>query len=361
MPGRSRASRQQIHPSIHTSDAGCAVDAALAREIAAALTAWFAREGRDYPWRQTQDPYAILVSEVMLQQTQIATVLGRGYYARWMAQFPDVQTLAAASEPEILKAWEGLGYYSRARNLQKAAQAVVREHSGIFPRSHAAVLALPGVGRYTAGAVVSFAWNDPAPLVDGNVARVLTRLFAFAEPVDSTAGQRWLWATAEGLVPQDDARRFNSGLMELGQRVCTPRAPQCGICPLGKFCASREAAPESLPVKRAAPAVELRTEHAILTVKQNRLLMRQETGRRRQGLWMLPERPEESLTESLRPLLSRTQYAITRYRVTLCIYEAPGESPGPGEEWVALADLPHIAMPGPWRRAVEAALKARSC
>lgn len=360
MPGQSRTSCQQIPPAHEAAPASDAVDPVLAQDIAAAITAWFAREGRDYPWRQTQDPYAILVSEVMLQQTQIATVLGRGYYARWMAQFPDVQTLAAAGEAEILKAWEGLGYYSRARNLQKAAQAVVRDHGGVFPRSHAAVLALPGVGRYTAGAVVSFAWNEPAPLVDGNVARVLARLFAFAEPVDSTAGQRWLWAVAECLVPRADARRFNSGLMELGQRLCTPRAPQCGLCPLARCCAARGADPESLPVKRAAPAVELRTEHAVLTARNGRLLMRQETGRRRQGLWMLPERPESHLTETLRPLLSRTQYAITRYRVTLCIYDAPDESPAPGEEWVPLTDLPHIAMPGPWRRAVEAALKVRS-
>ena len=143
--------------------------------IAADLVEWFRKAGRDYPWRRTRDPYAILVSEVMLQQTQISTVLDRGYYAKWLAQFPNFAVLAAAPESEILKAWEGLGYYRRARNLQRLAQTVVAEHGGVFPNEPTAIRALPGIGPYTAGAIASFAFGLPEPIVDGNVARVLSR------------------------------------------------------------------------------------------------------------------------------------------------------------------------------------------
>ena len=220
----------------------------------AALLTWFRAEGRDYPWRQTEDPYSILVSEMMLQQTQIATVLGRGYYQRWMDTFPDVATLAAASEPDILRVWEGLGYYSRARNLQKAAQAVVAQHGGEFPRGVEGLLGLPGIGRYTAGAVASFAWNLPAPLVDGNVARVFTRLFACDDPIDKPAVQQQLWAWADALLCRTEPRLYNSALMELGQRICTPRSPACLICPVQSCCASAGPAAAGRPNKSPACA-----------------------------------------------------------------------------------------------------------
>ena len=197
----------------------------------ALLLAWFRASGRDYPWRRTRDPYAILVSEVMLQQTQIATVLGLGYYQRWMAALPDLAALAAASEPEILRLWEGLGYYSRARNLQKTAQAVLALPNAAFPSSPAELRALPGIGPYTAAALASFAWNLPAPLVDGNVARVLARLFACDDPIDRPPMQAQLWAWADALLCRAEPRLYNSALMELGQRFCTPRAPACLLCP----------------------------------------------------------------------------------------------------------------------------------
>ena len=188
------------------------------------LLDWFRATGRDYPWRRTQDPYAILVSEMMLQQTQIATVLGRDYYQRWMTSFPDLATLAAASEPEILRAWEGLGYYRRARNLQKTAQAVLALPDAAFPRSLPGLLALPGIGPYTAAALASFAWNLPAPLVDGNVARLLARLLGSDAPIDRPPMQAQLWAWADALLCRAEPRLYNSALMELGQRLCTPRA-----------------------------------------------------------------------------------------------------------------------------------------
>ena len=316
----------------------------------AALLTWFRAEGRDYPWRQTEDPYAILVSEMMLQQTQIATVLGRGYYQRWMDTFPDVATLAAAAEPDILRVWEGLGYYSRARNLQKAARAVLADHSSEFPRSVAGLLSLPGIGRYTAGAVASFAWNLPAPLVDGNVARVFTRLFACDDPIDRPAMQQQLWAWAEALLSREEPRHYNSALMELGQRICTPRSPACLICPVQSCCASAGPAAASRPNKSPARAIVAVIEHALFARRDGKVLLHQESGKRRQGLWKLPERsPAE--TADLPEILTAT-YAITHHRVALHIHAAPGATAQTGESWHPLADLPALPMPGPYRKAL---------
>ncbi len=320
------------------------------------LLTWFRAEGRDYPWRQTEDPYAILVSEMMLQQTQIATVLGRGYYQRWMDTFPDVATLAAASEPDILRVWEGLGYYSRARNLQKAAQAVAAEHGGEFPRSAAGLLALPGIGRYTAGAVASFAWNLPAPLVDGNVARVFTRLFACDDPIDRPPMPEQLWIWAAALLHPTEPRLYNSALMELGQRICTPRSPACLICPVQSVCASAGPAAASRPNKSPARATVAVTEHALFAQRDNKILLHQESGKRRQGLWKLPERPPAE-TAAL-PEIMTTAYAITHHRVTLHIHHAPGATARTGETWHPLADLPRLPMPGPYRKALNQLLSA---
>lgn len=323
-----------------------------APEFQAKLLAWFRAEGRDYPWRQTEDPYAILVSEVMLQQTQIATVLGRGYYDRWMNAFPDVAALAAASEPAILRVWEGLGYYSRARNLQKTAQAVLALHGGHFPESVEGLLALPGIGPYTAGAVASFAWNLPAPLVDGNVARVLTRLMACDLPIDQPPMPRRLWEWAGILLNRKDARLHNSALMELGQRICTARSPACLICPVNACCASAGPAAASRPKKSAARATVLVIEHTLLAIHDHKILLHQETGRRRQGLWKLPLRTAEE-TAAL-PLLHTAQYAITHHRVTLHIH-APSSPPAArqDESWHPLADLPQLPFPGPYRKALD--------
>ena len=316
----------------------------------AALIMWFRTEGRDYPWRQTEDPYAILVSEMMLQQTQIATVLGRGYYQRWLETFPDVATLAAASEPDILRVWEGLGYYSRARNLQKAAQAVLTAHGGEFPRTLAGLLSLPGIGRYTAGAVASFAWNLPAPLVDGNVARVFSRLFASDEPIDKPAMQQQLWAWAEALLSQSEPRLYNSALMELGQRICTPRSPACLICPVQSVCASAGSAAASRPKKSPARATVLVIEHALFAKRDGKILLHQESGKRRQGLWKLPERSAAE-TAALPEILTAT-YAITHHRVTLHVHAAPNSVAALGETWHLMANLPTLPMPGPYRKAL---------
>jgi A/G-specific adenine glycosylase len=325
----------------------------LSRTIAAALEAWFAENARDYPWRRTQDPYAILVSEVMLQQTQIPTVLDRGYYTRWMDRFPDLANLAAAEEKEVLSAWEGLGYYRRARNLQRLAQIILQDHGGVFPRDFASIRALPGVGPYTAGAVASFAFDEAAPIVDGNVARVLARVYDDATPVDSTLGQKALWARAESLVKAAQSpRAFNGALMELGQRVCRTGQPDCVACPLKPHCATKT--PEQLPVKIKKTVTTEVTERVFFLRENDCVLLHQETGSRRTGLWKLPALPPDTLP----PVLHKSTYAITRYKVTLWVHDAPpARQEIENAKLVPIAELASLPMPSPYRRALAAVMK----
>jgi A/G-specific adenine glycosylase len=220
----------------------------------ATLTDCYRRHGRAFPWRQTRDPYAILVSEFMLQQTQVAAVIP--YYNEWFRRFPDFATLARAPESDILHAWQGLGYYARARNLHAVAKTVQHCHGGKFPRNLAAISELPGVGRYTANAVATFAFDQPVPIVETNTARVLARLFDFHETIDRAAGQEELWNRARTLVPKYSASIYNSALVDLGALICSPRQPKCRICPVKKFCRARD--PETLPNKKArAPTLRL--------------------------------------------------------------------------------------------------------
>lgn len=205
-------------------------EAGLVRE----LGAWFDRVARDLPWRRTSDPYAIWLSEVMLQQTRVDTVVD--YYARFMQRFPSVEALAEAPLGDVLSVWSGLGYYRRARELHLAAREITAHHGGRLPETAEALRGLRGVGRYTAGAIASIAYGQQEPLVDGNVARVLARLFVVEEDVRSAAGQRVLWALAARLVPKDRPGRFNEALMELGATVCAPRAPRCHVCPVVAHC-----------------------------------------------------------------------------------------------------------------------------
>lgn len=335
-----------------TSEIGEIVgDEAGAESFRSALVEWFRSEGRDYPWRRTRDPYAILVSEAMLQQTQIATVLGRGYYVRWMDAFPTWEALAGASEDEILKLWEGLGYYNRARNLRRAAEIVVNEHGGRLPEDLEAIGALPGVGRYTAGAVFSFAFDRPAPIVDGNISRVFSRLFAFGEPVNVPAGAARIWAWAEALVSPTLPRLYNSALMELGQRICRPAAPTCGECPVAVWClANRRGETANYPVKKKPVPVTLREEHVVIALRNGRVYLRPETGGRRRGLWRLPELSSE-VAADLDELFCFS-YPITRYRVTLRVHEsAAGAVPdecGSDGDWFPRAradDLPPLGSP----------------
>ncbi len=325
--------------------------------LRAALHRWFAEVGKDYPWRRTRDPYEVLVSEVMLQQTQVATVLGRGYYRRWLERFPDLAALAAAPEEEVLRAWEGLGYYSRARNLHAAAKAVVAGHGGEFPREVERIAALPGVGRYTAGAVACFAFGQAVATVDANIARVLARLFDHRERVDTAKGAERLWGWAAELVPGRGAREWNSALMELGQTLCRAKAAACDLCPAAAWCACAD--PLALPMKKPRPKVTEVDEHVLVAVRGGRILLQQETGRRRRGLWKLPARAPAQLGD-LAPT-GRRRYSITRYRVTMHLYQTgEAQAAGPDERWFDLAELPGLPMPSPYRRAVEALFSLRA-
>lgn len=210
------------------------LDEAKIRAFQMRLLRWFRRYGRDLPWRRTRDPYEILVSEVMLQQTQVDRV--REFYGRFLQEYPTVQDLAAARPARVRESWDGLGYYARARNLHAAARTIIRQHQGRFPRRLADVLALPGVGRYTAGAVVSFAYGEPAPILDTNVRRVLSRVFVRRQASSQVGQERRLWALAEAVVPAGEAWAFNQALMDFGATVCTARNPRCPTCPLRILC-----------------------------------------------------------------------------------------------------------------------------
>lgn len=218
-------------------------------DISRRLCEWYGHNMRDLPWRSTRSPYLIWVSEIILQQTQVAQ--GLDYYNRFVGRFPDVASLAAAEEDEVLRYWQGLGYYSRARNMRRAAMDIMTRFGGQFPRSYEALLSLRGVGDYTAAAIVSFAWNLPYPVVDGNVYRVLSRLFAIDTPIDTTTGKKVFQELAGSLLDPADAGTHNQAIMELGALVCSPRDPDCASCPLMDSCLAHARGVEtSYPVKR---------------------------------------------------------------------------------------------------------------
>ena len=265
------------------------------------LLSWYARNKRDLPWRRTKDPYRIWVSEVMLQQTQVDTVIP--YYERWMKRFPTINALAKASLDEVLKVWEGLGYYARARNLHKAAKLIREEHKGKFPDSYEEIHRLPGIGDYTAGAISSIAFNLPTPVLDGNVTRVLCRLFAIRQDPKSPKTQEKLWRLAGSLLPKKNPGDFNQALMELGALVCLPELPRCLFCPLPSACEARKIGLElSLPVRTQKKPLPTVSVSVALLWKDGKLLIqrRPEQGLLG-GLWEFPggkiekeETPEEA-------------------------------------------------------------------
>ncbi len=327
-------------------------------ELSQALVDWFLEHGKDYPWRRTTDPWAILVSEIMLQQTTIPTVLPR--YTPWMKQFPTPAALAGASEEEALRSWEGLGYYRRVRALQSAARAIVERHGGHFPEEEEAIRALPGIGDYTAGAVLSFAFNRPAPLVDANVSRVFARLENNTTPVDSPAGRRAHWAMAARLVHRQHPRAFNSAIMELGQTLCTTAEPSCLLCPIHRWCKAAGNNPAALPVKLPKKEVTNLEHHDIwLLTKEGLLMEKQAAGGRHEGLYRLPRRTPEELAHL--PVLRTQKYSVTRYRVTRYVYQADRDSisPAHGEVFIPLSALKATPMASPDRKLTDALLTAQ--
>jgi A/G-specific adenine glycosylase len=251
------------------------------------LLSWYARNARELPWRATRDPYAIWVSEVMLQQTQVATATP--YYRRFLGRFPTVDSLARAPLDAVLEAWSGLGYYRRARQLHAAAGEVVRDHAARVPSDPESFGKLPGIGRYTAGAVLSIAFGRALPVLDGNVARVFARAFGRAVSVRDPAGARELWALAGSLVPMRDPGGWNQALMELGATICTPAAPRCGLCPLAGRCrALAEGRVDELPpVATRRATVKLRRAIALVEWR-GRWIVERRAGELLEGLWEPP-------------------------------------------------------------------------
>lgn len=317
-------------------------------EFAQALVDWFMQCGRDYPWRRTTDPWAILVSEVMLQQTTIPTVLAR--YETWMQRYPTPAHLARADEQEALLSWEGLGYYRRVRALQATARAICEKHDGVFPREAEELLALPGIGKYTSAAVLSFAYNKPAALVDANVARVLARLYDDRTPIDTAAGQRAAETRATQLLHRTNPRAYNSALMELGQTICTPGKPRCELCPVRKLCRAEH--PENLPVKAAKQQITQIEHWDIWLFTTRGLLMQQQPAdARHAGMYRLPQRPRD-VAQKLPRICDQT-YAITRYKVTRHLHRAVNELPlEPTERFVPADRLSSVPMASPDRKLV---------
>jgi A/G-specific adenine glycosylase len=350
------------------------------------LLAWFARDARDLPWRRTRDPYAIWVSEIMLQQTQVKTVIP--YWERWMRALPTIAAAASAPSDQIHKLWEGLGYYTRVRNLQTAAQVIVAEHGGIFPENYDAILALPGIGRYTAGAICSIAFNQPTPILDGNVIRVLTRLFAIAENPKDKETNDHLWHLAGQLVqqavtspprpqtPDPRASFLNQSLMELGALICTPRQPQCLLCPVQKCCeAFRQQRTEEFPnLSERIPSTARLFMAFVVESRGEVFVRRRPAGGVNAHLWEFPNmecllrsQGPQAMFQSLFHVDPKTikplcvvKHSITRYRITLTAYLATlnRRSPNMEGKWVKLAKLPELAFTAAHKRLASAAAKS---
>jgi A/G-specific adenine glycosylase len=303
------------------------------------LLSWFDRHRRDLPWRRTQDPYAILVSEVMLQQTRVETVVR--YFTRFLARFPDVATLAASELDDVLASWAGLGYYRRARLLKRTAEALVAEYDGRFPRTANDLQRLPGIGPYTAGAIASIAFGERAPLVDGNVARVLCRFDRIAGDWRERAVSKQLWSRAAELVPATRPGDFNQALMELGATVCTPRNPRCGECPIAARCEARKADEvDSFPTprKRREP-IAVRLAACIVREGARIGVLRRAENQRMAGLYDVPAVELDAADDaaaalrreiaarfgieiSVPALVGRARHTITHHKIAIEIYTA---------------------------------------
>jgi len=337
-------------------------------DLAESLLDWYVRHARDLPWRSSPDPYVVWVSEIMLQQTQVRTVIP--YFERWMDHFPSIAELANASQQEVLAVWEGLGYYSRARNLHHAAQIVMGEHNGELPRDVHRLRQLSGIGRYTAGAIASIAFGLDEPALDGNARRVLARFLNVTLPARSSRGERLLWELAAENLPAGRAAEYNQALMDLGAMICTPREPDCGVCPLALECQANQLGLQAeLPVKLAkktsphytvAAGVIYRDEWVLIAKRPKDGLLG--------GMWEFPGgklQPGEDLVSCLQREIKEElaidvdvggelgvyQHAYTHFRVTLHAFQCSmvnGLEPQPLQVddlcWVTLDELPEYPM-----------------
>jgi len=343
------------------------VSGARKKEIQAKLLQWYKKNRRDLPWRRTKDPYAIWVSEIMLQQTQVSTVIP--YYIRFLKTFPTVRHLAKADLAKVLKVWEGLGYYSRARNLHRASLIVSNHFHGKIPDQLNDLLTLPGIGRYTAGAILSIAFNEEAPILDGNVKRVFSRLYAIADPPAKAKSEVRLWHLSESLIPKGEASSFNQGLMDLGATTCTPKEPRCSECPLPDLCNGRVSGdPRRFPAKLVKKKIpQLEAVSAVIQQDGKVLLRQRPPDGLLGGLWEFPNWPVEEKKERKAYLRRKVKSEIglkvkgqdsigsfhqtfSHFKLTLHVFHCqPLNGEGRGK-WVPIKTLSHFPMPKIHRR-----------
>ncbi|HQZ66839.1 MAG TPA: A/G-specific adenine glycosylase [Planctomycetaceae bacterium] len=379
------------------------IDSARKRKLRTAVLKWYDTHRRRLPWRESADPYRIWLSEIMLQQTTIAAVVP--YFERFTEKFPDVATLARADVDDVLRLWEGLGYYSRARNLHKAAQTIMRDLDGQFPRDAESLQKLPGIGRYTAGAICSFAYDQPVPIVEANTERLYARLIALADDVRSTASQRTLWNFAAEIVPNKRPGDFNQALMDIGSTICRPQDPDCDHCPLVACCAAfANGLQHKLPRRKARVAVTSVDEICVVVRRKDQYLLRRRTEEERwAGMWdfvrfeiddaellqlpfatlqprtktkssnarnlfassadILPETIQRRVLEQvglgLGSVIAATEftYSVTRYRVRLmsflCDSAASIGSKLKNAQWFSAAELAELPLSRTGRQVVE--------
>lgn len=351
------------------------------RAVSRALLAWYARASRDLPWRRSGDPYRVWVSEIMLQQTQVERV--KEFFPRFLKRFPTIDVLAEATEHDVLRLWEGLGYYRRARQLHAAAKTIVGKHGSRWPRSVAALRTLPGIGRYTAGAIASIAMNLPEPIVEANSRRVIARLAGHAKRFDRPGDDEPIWEIASSMLPKKNAGRFNQALMDLGAMVCTPIRPLCTECPVKRWCEAMQSDRVSeIPAKSRRLATRRLHEAAVVVVRGKRVLVeRRKADEWWAGLWDFPRLPlavnrknrpqsAETICYEVSLLIDRSAaleginldrhehlgtiaHAVTHHRITLEIVRCRGARSGdrrPEQKWVLLSDLASLALSSPGRK-----------
>lgn len=357
------------------------LDSATRSGLRRRLKTWYAKRARSLPWRETGEAYPIWISEIMLQQTTVTAVVP--YFEKFLARFPTIHELANAEQDDVLRHWEGLGYYSRARNILKTAKVLVEESDGVFPRTVDELTALPGIGRYTAGAILSFAFDIPAPIVEANTLRLFSRMLAYEDDPRASRGQKTLWAFAEHLLPRKEVGSFNQSIMDLGSLVCTPTKPDCPNCPVQKNCqAFALGKQEQIPPKAAPPEITQVVEVSVAAQHDRQFLLRQNPeGQRWAGLWdfirfpledepLVPEsgfgsgKPlakrflnyvektvfkQTGLEVQIERFLAEQKHMVTRYQIRLQCLLASVENPGEFTEsktqhWVAPTEFDNYPL-----------------
>ena len=347
-------------------------------DLQQSLLDWFAEYQRKLPWRVEYEPYEVWISEIMLQQTQVKTMLP--YYRRWMEALPGIREVAEADEELLIKLWEGLGYYRRVRNIRKTAEMICNEYGGYFPEEVTKLLKLPGIGRYTAGAIASIGFNQPAPVLDGNVTRVLCRLKKILDPPQLSKVGKELWRLAEAWIPKGKARHFNQALMELGATVCLPSSPSCLLCPIQHHCLALDSENvNQIPVKVPSKAPKQRYRAcAVIRFNQSLLFSKRPENVLLEGLWEFPSIEGDSI-KNLKEILEKhveqvygimislgnefhqLDHRYTNFKTRVSFYQA--EVDGLQVEmdetisWVKFSETEKLALPSPYRRFVDWYLK----